>query len=268
MNDPVTEAFFVERHGLFIGNGIARGPWDPTTCHAGPPTGLIARALELRVPGRRLVRLTVELNRPIPMAGFTIDTDSTRSGRGVTTTSATLATADGTACAIAYGLHMEPTSQPHLPTAPGNPTDLGLAKPGPFPIATGLHDQAQFGKAVEARYPPDQNPAPGPTTVWLKTPALLAGEDPTPFQRLCPIADCGNAFSRNAEPADVIFVNPDLTISMHREPIGRWLGSSSISHWHDDGIGLADAELFDEIGPVGRATQTLLLRRNQPGTSQ
>src|SRR4051812_34010960 len=47
----VPETFFtVERRGdgseWFPPTAHARGPWDPTACHGGPPTGLLVRALE------------------------------------------------------------------------------------------------------------------------------------------------------------------------------------------------------------------------------
>ncbi|MGA0321700.1 MAG: acyl-CoA thioesterase domain-containing protein, partial [Ilumatobacteraceae bacterium] len=51
---------------------LCRGPWDPDSCHAGPPTGAIARAAEQALPDLRLVRLTTEIMKPIPMAGFTL----------------------------------------------------------------------------------------------------------------------------------------------------------------------------------------------------
>ena len=82
----------------------------------------------------------------------------------------------------------------------------------------------------------------------------------TPFQRISPLADCGNAFGRNAEPYEVQFVNTDLLIALHRDPVGEWMGSRSTSAWQPTGNGLADALLFDDEGPVGRALQTLLLR--------
>ena len=50
-----------------------RGPWDADACHAGPPTGLLVRAMERAVPDVRLARVTVDLTKPIPMAGFRID---------------------------------------------------------------------------------------------------------------------------------------------------------------------------------------------------
>jgi hypothetical protein len=90
--------------------------------------------------------------------------------------------------------------------------------------------------------------------------APLPDEQPSPFQRICPLADCGNAFSRHADPDRVQFINADLTIALHRDPVGEWLGSRAVSYWQPSGVGLADALLFDEHGPVGRALQTLLLR--------
>ena len=99
-----------------------------------------------------------------------------------------------------------------------------------------------------------------PTTVWMRTVPLLPGEEMSPFQRISPLADCGNAFGRHAEPDQVQFVNTDLVIALHRDPVGEWMGSRVASHWQPTGVGLADALLFDDEGPVGRALQTLLLR--------
>jgi hypothetical protein len=47
---------------------------------------------------------------------------------------------------------------------------------------------------------------------------------------------------------------------LHREPVGEWFGIQAVSHWQPDGIGMADALLFDTEGAVGRALQTLLIR--------
>ena len=63
------------RGGHFCANAPARGPWSADHCHAGPVAGLIARALERAVPEKVLTRMTLDLVRPIPMAGFEIITD-------------------------------------------------------------------------------------------------------------------------------------------------------------------------------------------------
>jgi hypothetical protein len=94
----------------------------------------------------------------------------------------------------------------------------------------------------------------------MRTVPLLPDEEPSSVQRICPLADCGNAIGRNAELSDASFINPDLTIVLHREPVGEWFGIQAVSHWQPDGIGMADALLFDTEGAVGRALQTLLIR--------
>jgi Acyl-CoA thioesterase C-terminal domain/Acyl-CoA thioesterase N-terminal domain len=248
----------------FVPTGYARGPWDPDACHGGPPTALLARALERTLPELRLARLTADLTRPVPMAGFAIETEIVKAGRATGTTRATIVDADGARGAFATGMHVLTSPVALFPAVLDNsefePPHLAEAEPGAFPIARLLHDQPAFNRAIEVRYPRDQDPPPGATTVWMRTITLLPDEEPSPFQRICPLADCGNAFSRHAEPGQVQFINTDLTIALHRDPVGEWLGSRVVSHWQPSGVGLADALLFDDDGPVGRALQTLLLR--------
>lgn len=248
----------------------SRGPWHPDHCHAGPPTGLLARGMETRLhaetgisakdPGlQRLTRMTVTLHRPLPMAGIRVESSIRRLGRSVSLTSAQLFDREGKTCASAEGLHMlvkEPHNYPTHSQHFGSATD---ATPGPFPISPSAHDLPAFTHGVETRYPTGHDSQPGPTTLWLKTVPLLPNETPSPFQRMCPLADCGNALGRNAEPDVITFVNPDLTLLLYRDPIGEWLGSQSTGCWDSSGIGMADALLFDEHGIVGRAVQTLLL---------
>jgi hypothetical protein len=137
---------------------------------------------------------------------------------------------------------------------------LADSRPGPFPISPMPHGRPAFsGDAVQMRYP-DGDDAVGPTTAWMRTSPLLPGEAPSPFQRICPLADCGNALGRHRDPSEMRFVNADLTVALHRDPVGEWLGSRAVGYWEPDGIGLADALLFDDRGPVGRALQTLVLR--------
>jgi hypothetical protein len=264
----VSEAYFdVETTGSggewFVPTDYARGPWDPDACHGGPPTALLTRALERALPDFRLARLTVDLARPVPMAGFAVATEIVKAGRATGTTRATIVDADGAPRAVATGTHIMTSPVALFPAALDNSgfetPRLADAEPGAFPIARLLHDQPAFSRAVEVRYARGEGSV-GATTVWMRTIALLADEEPSPFQRICPLADCGNAFSRHAEPGQVQFINTDLTIALHRDPVGDWLGSRVVSHWQPTGVGLADALLFDDDGPVGRALQTLLLR--------
>ncbi len=262
-----------ERGGteVFVGNDAARGPWDPGSCHAGPPTALLARACEQAVAavdaergggGRSLVRLTVDLARPIPIDGFTVDATVDRAGRATAATSAVLTDLDGQVRVRAFGLHLQPSEEQPFPSATTATPDLAESEPGDFPIRRMGHGLPGFSSGVEMRYPPGHDLTPGPTSAWMRTIPVLPDEEASGFQRICALADSGNAIGRNAEPDTVAFVNPDLTITLHREPDGEWFGTDVVSHWQPNGIGLADALLFDHLGPVGRAVQTILLRKS------
>ena len=239
----------------------SRGPWHEEHCHAGPPTGLLARALEMQLPEKRLTRITVDLSRPIPFAGFYIESQTLREGRIAGNTQAVLKDADGKICATAAGLHMSTLPDQRFKSQEIKLDDHQLATPGPFPLNKALHNKRAFnGDGIQIKYPAGQNAEPGPTTLWMRCVPLLENETPSPFQRICPLADCGNALGRNAEPWEVNFINPDLTVLLHRDPVGEWLASYSTGHWQANGMGMADALLFDNQGCVGRAIQTLLLR--------
>jgi hypothetical protein len=200
------------------------------------------------------------------MAGFCIDVEVTRRGKTVAGTRAAIVDGDGTVRVTAVGLHIAEQQAPMFPATLDNSgyvtPRLADAQPGPFPIdATLLHGLEGFsGDAVRMRYPPGEDAGPGATTAWMNTAPLLPDETPSPFQAMCPLADCGNAFSRHTDTLNVAFINADLTIALHRDPEGEWFGTRAVSWWQASGVGLAEALLFDDLGPVGRALQTMVLR--------
>ena len=260
------DSYFTSNDGRwFQPTDHSRGPWDPMACHAGPPTALMARALEQLMPDLRLVRLNVELLRPIPMAGFRVQAEVRKPGRSVSYTEAEILD-DDRVYARVYAMHMRKLDGFEVPTPNIAGPDLAEATPGPFAIGKPPHGFPAFPESVETRYAPGSAQEKlGPATVWLRTRVpILADEEPSPFQRICPLADCGNGLSYNETLHKVLFVNPDLQLSLHREPVGEWFASKSISHWQNDGTGMADSELFDTHGPVGRAVQNLLLNPRPP----
>lgn len=253
-------SFFTQDGEWFLPTDICRGPWDPDACHAGPPTGLLARAAELAVSDQRLVRLTVELLRPIPHAGFRIRSQVIKAGRTASLVGSSLEDQSGRTACESRALLMAGGAPHSTPTTAAEAPDFQSATPGPFFLGAARHGLAHFAQGVELRYPPGQSSAPGPSTVWMRAPALLPDEAPSPFQSVCPLADCGNALSRNGDIDAWAFMNVDLTIHLHRPPQGEWIAASAVSRWEADGVGLSDTLLFDHQGLVGRATQTLLVQ--------
>lgn len=255
------DSYFTTDDGArFVPTDHCRGPWDPGSCHAGPPTGLMVRALERLVPHHRLARITVELMRPIPMAGFGVQAEIRRPGRSVTWSSAEILDED-LVYARAHATHVRVLDAHRFETVETESPSFSAARPGSFPIRTTTHGERGFADSIEVRYDPSGSQGEGgPTVMWMRTLVpLLADEEPSGFQRISPLADCGNGISWNEYLDRVRFVNPDLHVSLHREPEGEWFCSSSRSHWAADGTGTSDSELFDTAGPVGRAIQSLLL---------
>lgn len=254
-------AYFTTSDGTwFVPTSLTRGPWDLESCHAGPPAALMVRALEALVPGKRLARITVELLRPVPMAGFRVQAEVRRPGRSVTLTEAEIFDEDRL-YAQAFAMHLRREDDMEVATAPFVVPDFDVAVPGPFPIHETVHGDTAFSDSVEVRYDPARSQGVGgPTTIWMRTVVpILADEEPSGMQRICPLADSGNGISYNEYLDRVLFINTDLLLSTVREPRGEWFCSRVESHWSSDGTGIADAELFDLHGPVGRATQNLLL---------
>ena len=113
----------------------------------------------------------------------------------MTTTALTLVDRRGKTIVTARALHIRPQASASLPTTSWDPPSLAVAIPGRFPISGSRHPLPNFtGAGVELRYPPGNGPAGGPTMAWMRTVPLLTDEAPSPFQRICPLADCGNAY--------------------------------------------------------------------------
>ncbi len=257
----MTDSYFTTKDGSwFSPTDYTRGPWSVDACHAGPPVALMVRAVEALVTHQQLTRLTIELIKPIPMSGFRVQAEVRRPGRSVTHTEAEIYDDDGF-YARAYGLHIRTLDRLGIADGLADRLDLSTAVPGPFPISSTHHNEEWFGSSIECKFPEGRSTGQGsPVTMWMRTMyPILPDEEPSPFQRIAPLSDCGNGISYHGEIGSISFVNADLAMSVHREPIGDWFQSRSISHWHQSGIGMSDSELFDANGPVGRATQSLVL---------
>ena len=259
------DSYFTTPDGeWFQPTDFCRGPWDPDACHAGPPTGILARASELAVPHQPLARITVDLIRPVPQAGFRVASEVVRSGKTVSTTLMRVFAADGKEVITARGLHQAAGGEGELddvPTTPYVPPPLAEAVDGPFPVGRAAHDLPFFRQSVRVRYNPGERTEAGPKRVWMAALPLLPDEEPSPFQRICPLADCANAFGRTTDDLGYAYMNTDLTVLLHRPPQGEWLGMDVLGRWEPTGVGMSDAVLFDELGAVGKSLQTLLLRR-------
>jgi hypothetical protein len=102
---------------------------------------------------------------------------------------------------------------------------------------------------------------PGPSAAWLRQLVpLVAGEEPTPVQRLMVAADCANGVGAPLDVSEWLFVNTELTVHLHRAPVGEWIGVDAATVVGPSGLGTVSALLHDERGHTGRSGQALIVR--------
>ncbi len=82
---------------------------------------------------------------------------------------------------------------------------------------------------------------------------LVAGEEPSPLQRVLVAADSGNGVSATLDWGRYLFINVDLTVHLHRPLDGEWVCLDAITIPEPGGAGIADTALYDGRGPIGRA---------------
>ncbi|MEZ5946281.1 MAG: thioesterase family protein [Hyphomonas sp.] len=81
------EPYFYRKGSSVIATGHGAGPWDARMLHGGAPTALIAGLVEdlpSEVP-MRVTRLTVDLQRPVPVGELDVEVNVTREGRNIQT---------------------------------------------------------------------------------------------------------------------------------------------------------------------------------------
>ena len=260
--------FFVRERDRFVPSASARGPWSPRHQHGGPPAALLARAFARQSgPDAQIARLTFDFLRPVPLAPLTVSTRVVRAGAKVQRLAGSILAEDGTVVIEATCLVMRlasariavplETVTPPMPPAAGTPFEL--------PFMTGNQG---YHRAVELRLVKGTW-GRGPVAVWvrLRVP-LVDGETPTPpLEGLVAAADSASGVAVVVDPALTTFVNGDLTIALHRRPVGEWVCLDAATTGEAHGIGLTRARLWDTAGLVGRSLQTLLLepRAATPG---
>ena len=78
-------------------------------------------------------------------------------------------------------------------------------------------------------------------------------------QQLVTVADSGNGLSSMLSFNEWWFINTDLSVHLHREPVGEWVCVDAKSTLECTGIGLAETTLYDQRGRLGRGAQSLMV---------
>ena len=208
----------------------------------------------------RIARLTYEFVRPVPSGPLTVRTEMVRPGRRVTVVDAFLSDPDGTEVTRARALFLrpselaatEPVPPPFPPPEAGAPNDWTAAEPM---FAT---------HAMEIRFVEGVFHGVGPSVAWFRLRWPLIGGEPTrPVERVATAGDFGNGIASVLSWEEHVFINPDLTLYLEREPVDEWVALQSQMRVLDGSVAVAESVLWDRNGRIGRAIQSLLVARRE-----
>src|SRR6185436_5975620 len=240
---------------------LTRGPWSLDHQHGGPPTALMIRAVETfpqRAAGLQVARVTVDFLRPVPIARVVCRVEVVRTGRAVQVLAVSVGVPDQVAARATVLLVRAPGAalpapNDHAPP-PLPPPESGAAFRLPFFPGTAGYHTAVEGRWLRGRV------GGGAAVAWMRQEIpLVAGETPSPLQRVAVVADSASGVAAGVDPLSHTFVNADLTISVHREPEGEWIGMDGVSVAERLGLGFTGAVLHDRRGAFGRSAQAILL---------
>ncbi|AEV85411.1 hypothetical protein ACWT_4391 [Actinoplanes sp. SE50] len=259
MSDP--DAYYLPAgDGEFDATTATTSPWDDAMQHGGPPAGLLARAVELTRPDPEMpiARLTVDMLGPIPRGRVRTEATIVRPGRRVEMVEARL-WAGGrlavTATAWRIRTQKDLTRRYAVPVVP---PPLPAAQAAVF--FPGVDPAWGYGRSIEWRFVAGSFAEPGPVELWARVRLpLVAGETPSPVQRLAVLADSANGISGELPLTGWLFIPPTMTLTIARVPEGDWVHFAARTTIGPSGTGIAQGVLSDPDGFVAQVGQPLLI---------
>jgi hypothetical protein len=256
-------AFYIPDGDGFHATAACRGPWSAQHQHAGPPSALVARAIMRAVDAEgegafHPSRITLELLRPIPITRMRVDVEIERRTKTTRLVRARLVV-DDAAVARAQALLVREVPvalPPSLPLPPAPPPLPDRFAPATFPF---FRDAVGYHTAMELRFAAGGF-GQARSTAWMRMrQPLVAGDALSPIERVLCAADSTNGVTNVLGFDAYTFLNADLTVCLHRLPVGEWVCLDAVTIPQPSGVGLAESALFDERGAIGRAAQSLVV---------
>ncbi|SFS18117.1 Thioesterase-like superfamily protein [Agrococcus baldri] len=255
--------FVAHGEGRYAPTAAAEGAWQPGEMHFAPLGGLLTHAIEAHRIERhageaaplRLSRMTFDILGFLALEETTVRVETRRPGRTIELTEATASIA-GRDVAVARAWHSVAVDTAAVAG--------GDAEPLPAPAAMQASDFAKGwggGYVHSVEFREDGSRAPGRNRGWQRTAhPLVAGEAYEHIAAWIGLIDGANGIAVREQPDAWMFPNLDLTIHLHREPEGAWVGYETTVSFGPAGQGITHTALHDERGHVGFALQTLTVR--------
>jgi acyl-CoA thioesterase len=245
------DAFFEKSGDSYVPGELARGPWSPDSLHGRVLAGLCAHEIEREhwEEPLHIARLTVDMFRLPRIEPLQVRTERIRDGRRIRVAVATV-TSEGREIARATAVMLRRSQTP----------DGNVWKPPAWDAP--LPDQIPRQPTRNSNWVPmwETRPIGGETfggshrkRAWLReTYALVAGEPLSPFVRVASSSDFASPLANSGDKG-LHYVNADITLYLHRLPVGEWVGYEVASHESAEGVAIGDCTLYDEQGSIGKS---------------
>jgi hypothetical protein len=252
--------FFTRDGDTYVPGPISRGPWDGSSLHGRVIVGLLAFGIEQEHGGPEFqpARLTVDMYRLPDLSPITVTTRLVRDGYRIKVVDAEFVSG-GVSMARATCQLLRRTENP--PGTIWTPPNWDAPAPANIPDPT----DARSGMGGMWAMKPISGDfgTPGPRRAWMREVRELVGGTPlTPFIRVAAGADFASPFA-NFSDKGLGFINSDVTLYLHRNPVSDWVGYEVVNHGASDGVAIGECFLYDETGPIGSATVAALAQKRK-----
>ena len=256
------DALFIREGEWYLPSTLTTGPWRPDAMHGGPPAALFGEVIAAATQSdEQVARVGIDLDKAVPLKPLRVSVQRRQISRRVAHLDLELSAEAGlVARATALLLKSEPVEvEPRGDETPREVTGT----PGPFsgPVQDDL--VLYHRDVIDYSFEKGSFLEPGPARAWLRlTVPVIAGEHPSSLALLLAVADFGSALSSSVvRDSGMGLINLDISLALHRDPVGPWFLLDAAGRVGDKGIGLATTELFDAQGPLGVLTQSQVVHR-------
>jgi len=254
------DAFYIpDGDGRFISTERTIGPWGPDSQHGGPPSALLGRAVEAASdrPDHQVANIAFDILSPVPIAPLSVSARVVKPGKRVALVEAALVADEQEVMrAKAWLIRRATVDVPETDRVAPPPGPDTESRPGDFDFGTDVN----YLSSMETRFVSGAFLEPGPATAWFRPRyPLVPDENISPLCRVLIAIDSASGISAALDWREWLFVNPDLTVYLHRLPEGTWIGMDAITYPERHGIGMTTSVIHDASGSIGRSLQSLFI---------
>lgn len=256
------EPFFRKENDRFLPTRAGVGPWTADSLHGRLIVGLLGYEIERQYgsPDYMPARLTVDMYRLPDLSPVEVVVRVVKDGYRIKVVDAEFISGGQSAGRATCQL-LRRTENPS-----GNvwrPAPWDAPRPDDIPPPTDA--RSAMGGMWKIRPIVGGFGTVGPRRLWMaEVRDLVEGEPWTPFSRVAVAADFTSPFA-NAGDQGLGYINSDVTVYLHREPVSEWVGFEVFNHGATAGVAIGECLLHDEDGPIGSASCTALAQKRKAG---